>query len=85
MDMKYIRMTLDVVIEMCFSVNHDSCMTKEDIFLVTSDGIALKYVGKYDFSTVCRKARLGNRITIGIDPSVKYCALTDDIIAYQLR
>lgn len=54
------------------------------IFLQIHNGTELQYVGGADFSQVQAKT-LNKSISLGVDPSDKYCAFLEDVWKQQLR
>lgn len=61
------------------------CQKREEkIFLQIQDGTELQYVGRVDFIQVQAKV-LNNTITLGVDPSDKYCAFLEEIMKQQVR
>ena len=78
MDMNCIRITAEVIVYECIGIG-------KRIFLIIDEECMLQYVGHHDFNQVSSKVRMGEIILLGVDPSLTYCALVDDVIRHQLR
>jgi len=77
MDMNCIRMVVRVTVHECIKEGNQ-------ISLKVDDGTMLRYVGGYDFNQV-KDRTLNRTVVLGIDPSMTYCALTEDVARHQLR
>ena len=77
MDMNCIKMFVRVTIYEC---NKEG----KQISLKVDDGTMLRYVGGYGFNQV-KDRTLNRTVVLGVDPSMTYCALTEDVAKHQLR